>query len=807
MCPFLWMRLGLLAIALPAGVSHVLANSELRVYPQVVDLTGSRDYQRVVVQQVLPSGETRDVTARCAIEPKDAAIAASEGNVILPLSDGETALGLRFESYEFELPVRVQGATDDPTLSLRRDVMPIFMKAGCNSGRCHGAARGQEGFRLSLFGFDPAGDHFNLTRELPGRRIDLGSPKQSLLLTKALGESPHGGGERFTDDSKSYAILRRWIEEGTEDDAAGTPQPVGIAVLPTEAVLVGEEAAQQLVVVATYDDGSTRDVTDWAVYLSNNDNAAEVSETGKLVAANRGEAFVMARFATFTEGVPVIVLPSDVSASPEMPEPHGEVDLAVHKKLRKLRIAPSAICDDEEFLRRVYLDLTGLTPTVDERERFLASASPTRRSDLIDELLETEAFTDVWTMRLGELFKIRTSNQVSYKALLGFHNWVREQVAENQPLDRLFADVLSSSGGTFDTPPTNYFQMEANTIQIAENVAQSYVGMRIQCAQCHNHPFDRWTVDDYYGFASFFSQVSFKQSTDPREFIVYDSGKGELDHIVTGEPAEPTYLGGGKADLSDRNRREALAAWIVSNENRAFARNVANIVWSHHFGRGVVEPVDDVRISNPPSNGPLLELLTDVLIDCGYDLRELVSTICNSRTYQLSTRANPTNENDLAYFSRAQVRRLRAETLLDSISQVTETSNRFPRLPAGARAVQIADGAASNYFLTTFGRAPRETVCACEVDMEPNLSQTFHLLNGETTNKKVSEGGVVRRLLDDGADVAVVIEHLYLRCYSRRPTPSEGGQLLDSVDPDDIEGSLNDIFWALLNSKEFIFNH
>ena len=801
------------AVALIASAAASATAGELRAYPESVRLTGARDYQSIVVQRTLAGGETRDVTGVVDARVADERIAQWNDGVLTPVGDGETEVLLSVNDEQVRLPVAVRDAALDPPISLRQDVMPVLMHAGCNMGKCHGAARGQDGFLLSLFGFDAPGDYRRLTTEQPGRRVNLARPEASLLLTKAIAAAPHTGGKRFDRESDSYATLLRWIREGARDDPKdensqpAVALPVGIEVLPPEAVLVGEGSSQRLIVVAHYSDGATRDVTRQALYLSNNDSSAGVDQRGVVTAGQRGEAFVMARFATFTEGAPVIVLPAGGSAPYVEQEALNDIDRVVYEKLRKLRISPSEVCTDEEFLRRASLDLTGLTPTRALYERFVSDSSANKRADLIEELLETEEFVDVWAMRLGELLRIRTSNQVSYKALLGFHTWVREQIAAGMPLDRMMSEVIAAKGGTFDAPATNYYQIEANTLQLAENVAQTYLGVRVQCAQCHNHPFDRWTMDDYYGFAAFFSQVGFKQSHDPREFVIYDRQDGEIDHIVTGEPVAPRYLGAGEADLEGRSRREALAEWIASPGNRAFSRNLANIIWAHHLGRGVIEPVDDVRISNPPSNGPLLDLLADKLVSSGYDLREMVRQICNSRTYQLSTRANETNGDDLSYFSRARVRRLRAEALLDSISQVTETTDRFPRLPAGARASQIADGAVSNYFLTTFGRAPRETVCACEVDVEPNLSQAFHLLNGDATNQKVALGGVVKDLLAGGASTESVVEHLYILSYSRRPTETEMRQLLATVDPNDREAGLNDVFWALLNSKEFLFNH
>lgn len=781
--------------------------AELSIFPDEIELSGKRDFQSFVVQLTEDDGTTRDVTDSVDASIQGDAAVALEGSIARPVADGDARLVVSYRDLEATSATSVQYADVDPPLSFRLDVMPVLMKGGCNAGRCHGAARGKDGFHLSLFGYDADGDYFRLTREMSGRRLNLARPEASLLLTKATGSAPHTGGERFAAESEHYQTLLRWIREGAADDADDVAEPIGIEISPPESILVGPDLRQQLTVRAKYSDGTDRDVTRLAVFLSNNDNSAEVSDEGLIVSGARGEAFVMARFATFTEGVRVIVLPADGGPEFTEPKPVGEIDALVWEKLRKLQIQPSDPCTDEEFLRRICLDLTGLTPTYEQYESFVGDSSSDKRAALIDQLLDSDAFVDVWAMRLGEMLRIRTDNQVSYKALVGFHNWVRDQLLAEQPLDQLFADVLRATGGTFDAPATNFFQIEANTLQIAENVAQTYMGVRVQCAQCHNHPFDRWTMDDYYGFAAFFSQVGFKQSHDPREFIVYDASQGEVRHVVTGEAAEPKFLGGDAADVTARSRREALADWITSPENPQFARNLSNVIWAHHFGRGVVDPVDDVRISNPPSNPELLEVLGRRLADSGFQLKSLVREICNSQTYQRSTRPNDSNRDDLTNFSRGQVRRIRAEAMLDSISRITETEDRFPRLPAGARAAQIADGAVSNYFLSTFGRAPRETVCSCEVDVEPNLSQAFHLLNGDTTNNKIVEGGVVRRMLDAGRSSAEVIEHLYISCYSRRPSESELSELLAALDQDDPATALEDVFWALLNSKEFIFNH
>jgi hypothetical protein len=564
-----------------------------------------------------------------------------------------------------------------------------------------------------------------------------------------------------------------------------------------------------------YSDGTDRDVTTLSGFSSSNDNSASIGVRDGLAASkNRGEAFLLARFHTFTEGSQAIVVPADLKYTRPEFSAFNYIDTLVAEKLNKLRIVPSELADDESFLRRVFLDIVGVLPTVAEREKFLADSRREKRELLVDELLGRKEFTEMWVMKWAELLQIRTFNkdgqQVSYKAALNYYQWLRERIAGNMPFNNLVKELLSAKGGTFSSPATNYFQNEADVLKLTENVAQVFMGTRIQCAQCHNHPFDRWTMDDYYSFASFFAQVKRKPAEDPRERVIYDDG-GEIQNPVTKQNMVPKFLGGPKPDLTGQSRRESVAGWLASPENPWFAKNVVNIVWAHFNGVGIVDPVDDVRVSNPPSNPELLDALAEKFVAYNYDFKKLVRDICTSRTYQLSTRTNETNVADTRNFSHAMIRRVRAEVLLDCISQVTGTPNKFKGLPLGARAVQIADGNTSNYFLTTFGRATRGTVCSCEVKMEPNLSQALHLLNGDTTQQRIRQGKLVETLLKEKRSPGEVISNLYLTVMNRQPTDMEREKLLAAVeqekDPAKIKETLEDIFWALLNSKEFIFNH
>ncbi|WP_226895416.1 PSD1 and planctomycete cytochrome C domain-containing protein [Luteolibacter marinus] len=788
----------------------------IEAFPKSVSLETAADFHKVLILARFKDAATQDITRQVKASVADATIAKLTGTTLKPLKDGTTTLVIDYRGLKTEVPVTVKDAEKPRPVSFQLDVMPVLTSSGCNTGSCHGSARGKDGFHLTLFGFDPKGDHFRLTRENPGRRINLALPEESLLVTKATGAVPHTGGKLFEKDSAPYQTLVDWIRSGAEYDQGEIARPTGITIEPSQLVLQGEGLETPFTVKATYSDGTDRDVSTLSSFSTSNDNSVAINlHSGLSVSKKRGEAFLLGRFMTFTEVAQAIVIPKESTYTrPELPE-FNYIDKPVYEKLHKLRVIPAPLCDDETFLRRVYIDVVGRLPEIPEREKFLANNDPGKREALVDELIARKEFSEMWVMKWAELLQIRTFNnggqQVSYKAALGYYNWLRDRIAGNVPFNQVVRELLSSEGGTFASPPTNFFQVEQDVLKLTENVAQVFMGTRIQCAQCHNHPFDRWTVDDYYGFASFFAQVKRKNAEDPRERIIFDGG-GEVQHLVTKENAKPRFLGTPTPDdFGKQSRREAMAGWLTSNDNPWFAKNVANIVWSHFFGVGITDPVDDVRISNPPANPQLLEALSTKFIEYDYDVRRLVRDICTSRTYQLSSQTNETNETDTRNFSRAMIRRVRAEVLLDCISQATKTPNKFKGLPLGSNAVQIADGNTSNYFLTTFGRASRATVCSCEVKMEPNLSQALHLLNGDATHNRIQNGKIVEKLWGESLAPEEIVRHLYLRTLSRKPTSDEKAALLSAVDAGKNDGEkkqvLNDVFWALLNSKEFIFNH
>lgn len=790
-----------------AEESVVIAES-INVYPPDINLTTVRDRQSVIVQAVYASGITEDVTDKATYTLADQTLAKLDSNVLYPVADGNTELKVEFGGHSIALPVLVKDSQVDPPISFQLDVMPIFMRAGCNTGSCHGAARGKDGFMLSLFGYDPQGDHFRITRQAPGRRINLSVPEESLLVTKSIGSVPHTGGKRFDLDSEYGQTLIRWHQIGAANDPGAVPAVTKVEVFPEGAVLDGESATQRLIVRAHYADGTDRDVTSLAAFLTNNDNSAPISSDGLVTAANRGEAFIMARFDTHTVGSHFIVLPKGLDFKWEDVPEFNYVDQHLHEKFRKLRITPSELCSDEEFLRRVSLDIAGVLPTPEEYQQFVTSSDPEKRSKLVDELLDRKEFVELWVMKWAELLMIRTTQQIAYKPMLRYYNWLQERLANNVPIDQMVQELLGASGGTFGNAATNYYQMEADPLKVSENVAQVFMGMRIQCAQCHNHPFDRWTMDDYYSFSAFFSQIGRKTAEDPRETIIFNSGSGEVKHAVGGRNMAPKFLGGDVPDVAGKDRRVVMAEWLTSADNPYFSANLVNIVWNHFFGKGIINDVDDVRVSNPPVNAELLDALATSFTESGYDFKQLVRDICNSRAYQLSTQTNESNESDTRNFSHASLRRIRSEILLDAITQVTNTKNKFEGLPLGARAVQIANGNTSNYFLTTFGRASRETVCGCEVKVEPNLSQALHLLNGETLASKIAGGKLIETRLAEGVEPMRIIEELYIRCLTRKPTDTEAEKIGAAIDAaTDKRLVLEDTFWALLNSREFVFNH
>jgi hypothetical protein len=806
-----------------AGMLMPVWHQTFDVYPKKIDIKPGQDRQTIVVTRTEADGVTREFTheSMCATEP--AGLLRIENGIAYGARNGNGKLVIKVGGKNIDVPCNVQGFGVSNPVSYNRDILPILTRASCNGGKCHGAAAGKDGFRLSLFGFDPKGDHYRIVEEMVNRRVNFDRPADSLLITKSLGEVPHTGGKLMEKGSEFHNLLIRWISEGAQLDPPGQPEPLSITVSPPSLVLetnikqqvlnntknsLPNHPGQRLSVTANYSDGSSRDVTHLCAFYSSNDGAATVQPNGFVNPAQRGEALILARFATFTAGTPVIVRPSSSKFVFPAVKANNYIDELVYSRLAKLHVAPSEVCSDEVFLRRASIDLVGKLPEPDELKAFVLDKDPEKRNKAIDRLIARPEFDDIWTMRWSEILQIRTANGASPKGIGRYHDWLRAQVRAGRPIDQIVREVLCTTGGTFEKPAANYYQTETTPTLLGENIAQVLLGMRIQCAQCHNHPFDRWTMDDYYGFTAFFAQIGYKQAPDPREITVFNRGEGEMEHPLTSKSITPRFLGGGEPQKLDKDRREVLADWIVSKDNPYFSRNLANVIWAHFLGQGIVDQVDDVRISNPPSNPELFNTLGLKFASYNYDARKLARDICQSKTYQLSTVKNESNRLDTRNFASASIRRIRAEVLLDCLSQATGAPTKFQGKPSGSRAVELLDGRDTNYFLSTFGRSTRETPCACEVKVEPTLSQALHMLNGENTTAKISQGKRIDKFLAESKSAIGAAEQIYLVCLGRYPTPKEKEQIQQMLTKaKDQKGELEDLFWAVLNSREFLFNH
>ena len=790
-----------------AGKSlSVHAATTLDVFPSEVHLRSKVDQQSFVVRVVREDGIHMDVTSEANISLENPALASVEKGAFRPKAEGATNIKVQWKNLSVTVPLTVEKIEHVPAISFRLDVMPVLMKAECN--RCHGAARGQDGFRLSLWGFDPDGDHFRITREIPGRRINLAVPEDSLLLTKSDGEAAHTGGKKFEKGSPLYNTMLSWLKAGALNDPPETPTLTGVELSPRSLVLEGPGQKFRMNVLAKYSDGTTRDVTTTALFLSNNEGTAKLDVDGNVLAGQRGEAFVMARYGAYTVGSQVVVLPKNLKFEWPKIEERTEIDRLVNAKLKDLREIPSEGCDDLTFLRRIYIDLTGSLPPLERVQSFPADQNPAKREALIDELLKRPEFVDLWTLKWADLLQIRTIPNTTYnKNVQMYHDWLRDQILAGVPLNQLAAQLITASGSNFENPPANFYSMQNDPIRVTEDAVQALFGIRIQCAQCHNHPFDRWTMADYRGFMAFFMQVGRKRGEDPREKIIYNQASGEALHPVGGKAVPPRFLGGIEPDVKGRDRREVLAEWVADPKNPWFAQNISNLVWAHLTGVGVINPVDDIRISNPPSNLPLLEYISKRLVEYNFDIRKLAKEICMSATYQRSTHANETNQLDEKNFAKATIRRMRAEVLLDAISDATGTTGKQQGLPQGMRSVEVADAKRTNYFLTTFGRSARENVCARD-ECGPTLSQALHLLTGDSVDGNIKAGALVTKLLAAGKKPNEIMIELYLRSLGRPPTAEESASLEALFnDPEQTKATLEDVQWALLNSKEFIFNH
>lgn len=707
-------------------------------------------------------------------------------------------------------------------VSFRNQVIPILTKTGCNSGACHGAAAGKNGFKLTLRGYDPETDYLTLTRQAAGRRTNLLEPARSLLLLKPTRAVPHMGGKRFATDSPEYQMIASWIAAGAPPPREKDARVQRLEVTPPARTL-GDGQQVQLAVKARFSDGRVEDVTRWARFDSGDETVAAVDDQGLVKAQGYGETAINVSYLSLVAQSRVaIAFPQEVDAAVFKAAARGNfIDDLVLKKLQQLHIAPSGPSSDAEFLRRGYLDAAGILPTAEERERFLADTAPDKRARLVDALLERPEFVDYWAYKWSDVLLVST-RKLNRKNAQAFYGWIRDAVAANKRWDAFARELTTASGRSDEQGAVNYFLIHRNPIDLAENYTQAFLGVTITCARCHNHPLEKWTQKDYYGYANLFARVANK--TDGGVATVYSAPAGDLNlgqgssSPRVGKPLAPKPLDGKPLPLdSATDRREYLARWLTSPQNPLFARTVVNRVWGNFFGRGLVHPVDDLRSTNPASNEELFAAVTQDFVAHGYDVKHLIRTIMASAAYQRSSASNAHNLDDDKYGSHYIARRLPAEVILDALSQVTGVPEKFEGYPAGTRALQLPDTRVKSYFLTAFGRPERVVTSSGERQQDPSLAQALHAINGETVNQKLmNPAGTIARRVADGATDEAILRALYLSALSREPMPEEQKALAEAMardaggpggSPENRRLVLEDMAWALLTSKEFLFNH
>ncbi len=783
-----------------------------RVADGVLVISGRDAGQQLLITGVFDSGQVRDLTRKVSYEVlPEGIIQVDETGYITTQTEGEATVHVRMENGpDTTVKIVVANLINDVGINFPGKVVPIFTKFGCNSGGCHGKSSGQNGFRLSLLGFEPGEDHEFLVKEGRGRRVFPAAPERSLLLRKASGGVPHGGGQRIDADSPAYRVMYRWIEQGMPYGNDDDPVVTGIEVIPTER-LMERDGTQQLVVVAHYSDGSTEDVTRTTQFDSNDTEMAEVDEHGLVTTARlTGSAAVMARFQGHV-GVYRGTVPLGIEVT-NLPAPVNYVDEAVFEKLTQLGLPASQIADDATFMRRVTIDIAGRLPTGDEAAAFLANTTADKRAKWIDHLLESTDYANFFANKWSAILRNKRRNDNDKVSTFAFYDWIRNSLYENKPYDQFVREVVTATGTPGTNPAVAWYREVKDQAAQVEDTAQLFLGLRIQCARCHHHPFEKWSQQDYYGFAAFFSRVGRKKSSLPGfDRVFHNRGVAQAQNPKTGDQVKPTGLGSPTAELSqDDDPRIELADWMSDPSNEFFSKALVNRYWKHFFGRGLVDPEDDMRVTNPAVNPKLLNALADDFVEYDFDLKHLVRTICNSQVYQLSSEPNEWNRDDKQNFSRYYPKRLNAEVLLDAINQVTDTSTGFGGVPAGTRATQLPDNGFSSYFLTVFGRPESSSACECERSSEANLAQSLHLLNSSEIQGKLTAGTGRAAMLsaDTERDHAARIRELYLLTFGREPTAEETAIAVGHVEKtEEAKIAYEDIVWALINTKEFLFNH
>lgn len=772
-------------------------------------VTASDEFAR---QQLLISQGERDVTRRAKYTSRDTAIASIDtAGYVTPHHDGHTEILVEFAGNSLTIPVKVTGIEAGRPVDFATEIVPLLSRLSCNSGGCHGKQGGQNGFQLSLFGFDQEFDHDAIVKLARGRRISPAAPEQSLLLLKATGQMPHGGGQRITRNDKAHQVLQRWIRNGAPPAAVDAPRVVRLHVSPGDRVLSRDDR-QQLAVLAEYSDGALRDVTRQASYSSNLETVAIVGEDGLVSTVGQsGEATVMARYMGYVGVFRAIVPHGD--ALPAIPnfEPNNYVDRLAAKKWARLGLVPSPVCDDATFIRRVTIDVCGRLPTSAETRAFLQDDSPNKRSTLIDQLLESPDYPAFFAMRWGVILRnsrLAGADQATY----AFHNWLKDLIARNRPYDELVRGVVAAAGEWQDAPAINwYWQMRDDQLhQVTADTAQVFLGVRLQCARCHHHPYERWGQEDYFGLAGFFTRLGRKSFGQPPPYFASGNVTTGEKNPLTGKTPEPKYPDGPYAEFTpEQDPRHALVDWMTQPDNPFFARVLVNRLWGHFLGRGLVDEVDDLRETNPPSNPELLDALALDFIEHKFDMKHIIRTVLNSQVYQLSSEPIAANQYDRQNFARFYARRLIAEVLHDGVDQTCGTKTKFSNMSANARAVDLPHEGFGSYFLDTFDRPRRVTGCECERSSSATLAQVLLIANSDEIENKLASGeGKIARLLKDKTPTKEIIEELFLGGYSRLPRPQEAAATLQYVESQENQAkALEDVLWTILNSKEFMFNH
>lgn len=792
--------------------------TEIVVQPQAITLSGPLSWRQIVVTGKYKDGTQRDLTVAVKVTPKSEIAMVQGHGLIRPLKNGGTSLTIQAGTLTHEIPVTVTGMDKPEPVSFRHDLVGALNVGGCNSGACHGTPSGKNGFRLSLRGYDPAADYIQLTRDVHGRRTDRLHPEMSLIYQKALAKVPHEGGQRFQAKEIPAQMMKAWLSQGLQNDSPKLANVDRIEILPGSRVANAPARWQQLAVLAHLSDGKVRDVTQLTVFSSSDEAVAGVNKSGLVEFYEAGEVAILCRYLDQMETVRLTYLEPREGFVWNNPPENNYVDKHVFAKLKLLSIPTSNLCTDQEFLRRAYLDLCGILPTPKEVKAFMESTDENKRAKLIDELLERPEYADYWTLKWTDVLR-NNRKHVQYKGAIAFQKWVRNHVAANNGFDKMVQELLTANGSTFANPPANYYRIAKTPQDLAETTAQLFFGIRMQCAKCHNHPFERWTQDDYYSLAAFFARVQRKvdplqPGSNPKKKdgaeIIFSARSGEVTQPRSGQRMAPKVMGLKAPEIPDgKSRRDVLADVVTSPENKYFAKSIVNRIWYHLNGKGIVDPVDDFRESNPSANDELLDALTADFVKSGHDVKHLIRVIMSSRTYQLSAQTNSLNREDEKYFSHATTKLMSAEPLLDAICQVTGIGEKFSGMPTGTRAVQLPDGEYNHPFLKTFGQPARELACECERQSDSNLAQALQLINGPTVNGKLrSASNVIGEMLKKKMPEADMLDELYLKTLSRLPNEGESKVNLTHVqNAQDKRKAWEDVLWALINSKEFLFRH